>query len=178
VAYIGNIVRDPGDPKIISSGRSSMSGSDRLAKGLGWFSLALGLVEMLAPRRLARVLGMRGHEPLLQAYGAREIASGVVTLSPDKEVGLWSRVAGDGVDLLTLLTALRRDNPKRENVGMAIAMVLGVTMLDIVAAQAVATRHSRDDSQRRYSDRSGFPGGIAQARGIAKSGRSGAVSGF
>jgi len=168
VAYFGNITLTAGDPTITSSGPSSISGSDRLGRALGWLSLVLGVAELIAPRRIARALGMQGYEPLLRAYGAREVVSGVVTLSPDKEAGLWSRVAGDGVDLTTLVIALRRDNAKRDNVGMALAMVLGITVLDLVAAQAATSRHSRNDTQRRYSDRSGFPGGVAQARAVSK----------
>ena len=32
--------------------------------GLGWFSIGLGLTELLFARRLARTLGMRGDEGL------------------------------------------------------------------------------------------------------------------
>ena len=35
---------------------------DALARGLGWFSIALGVAEITAPHRLARTLGMDGHE--------------------------------------------------------------------------------------------------------------------
>jgi len=42
---------------------------------LGWFSIGLGLAEVLAPRSLTRGLGMEGHEQLMQAYGVREIAT-------------------------------------------------------------------------------------------------------
>jgi hypothetical protein len=33
-----------------------------MARGLGWFSLGLGVAEMLAPRALTRGLGMEGNE--------------------------------------------------------------------------------------------------------------------
>jgi len=44
----------------------------RLAGGLGWFSIGLGLLELTAAGPLARGLGMRGQENLLRAYGLRE----------------------------------------------------------------------------------------------------------
>src|SRR3954454_5128320 len=103
VTYIGNLVRSEGDPKVLRSGPSSLGTSDQLARALGWFSLGLGIAEIVAPRRFTRALGMEGSEGLVRAYGAREIAAGMMTLSPDKTVGLWSRVAGDGLDILTLL---------------------------------------------------------------------------
>jgi hypothetical protein len=168
--YMSNVVRSAGDPKIISTGPSSLAAVDRLARALGWFSVGLGAAELLMPRLLARALGIRGRERLLRAYGAREVAAGLLTLSPDKQVGLWSRVVGDGLDIVTLLAAARRPgNPKRGNVGFALAMVIGITMLDVVAAQALAERHGRKrDGVRRYSDRSGFPNGVQSARGAAR----------
>src|SRR5690242_5119086 len=132
--YLSNIARSEGDPKVLQSGPSSLGTADRMAKALGWFSIGLGLTELVAAERLTRALGMEGKEALVRAYGVRELAHGLLSLSPDKHLGLWSRVAGDGLDIATLLSAMRQDNPKRDNVGLALAAVLGVTLLDAVAA--------------------------------------------
>src|SRR5689334_4607485 len=113
MTYLFNIVRREGDPKIIRSGASSLATPDQLGKALGWFSVGLGLFELLSPHRLTRALGMEGQEGLVRAYGAREISSGMLSLSTERKVGLWSRVGGDGIDIVTLLTALRGDNPKK-----------------------------------------------------------------
>ena len=170
--YLSNITRPAGDPKIIETGRSSLGAPDQLSRALGWFSMGLGLMELLAPRRLTRALGMEGNEGLVRAYGAREIGSGVLSLSVDKEKGLWSRVAGDGLDFVTLLTALRPSNPKRSNVGVALMMVVGITALDVFGARTVTARHSRGGGTRqRYRDRSGFPHGLEKARGAAQESR-------
>jgi hypothetical protein len=107
-----------------------------MGRFLGWFSIGLGLLELCAPRRITRSLGMKGSEALVRSYGAREIGSGILALSVDRQAGLWSRVAGDGLDVATLVTAFRADNPKRHNVGLALAMVLGITLLDVLGAQA------------------------------------------
>lgn len=119
------------------------SESRRLARFLGWVSLGLGAAEVAAPRRLARALGMQGHEPLLQLYGAREIASGVAILSTESASSVWSRVGGDAIDIGTLALQLRRDNPKRGNVALALAAVGGITMLDWACAQALTTTDRR-----------------------------------
>ena len=74
--FISNITRPSGDPQVITTGPSSLSAHDRLARVLGWFSFGLGLVELLAPRRLTHALGMEGQENLVRLYGAREIGSG------------------------------------------------------------------------------------------------------
>jgi hypothetical protein len=167
--YVSNIARYERDPKVVRSGPSSLDASDRLAKALGWFSLGLGVAELIAPRRITRALGMQGMERIVRAYGAREIASGILCLSVEKDVGLRSRLAGDGLDVATLLAGLRDDNPKRNNVGLALLMVTGVTLLDLVGAQATTARHARGRGKRRlYADRSGFPKGTQAAKGAAK----------
>jgi hypothetical protein len=167
--YLSNITRSEGDPKVIQSGPSSLGTADIVSRALGWFSLGLGLAELLAPRRITNALGMEGNEALVRAYGAREIGSGVLSLSIEKHVGLWSRVAGDAVDVLTLLGGLRADNPKRGNVGLALGIVLGITAIDLLGANAVMVRHSRQGSPKRdYRERSGFPMGLEKSRGLAR----------
>lgn len=169
MGYLSNIVRSEGDPKVLRSGPSSRGGSDELARALGWFSIGLGLAELLAPRQFTRALGMTGSETLVRSYGLREIGHGILSLSPDKATGLWSRVGGDALDILTLAAAYRPDNPKRDNVGLALAAVAGITLLDLAAAQGVTSRHGRTPGDRqRYRDRSGFPQGVQRARGAAR----------
>jgi hypothetical protein len=169
ITSISNIARSEGDPKVLSTGPGSLDNTDRLARALGWFSIGLGLTELLAPRALTRWLGMEGHETLVRAYGMREIGAGIMTLSPDKGLGLQSRVAGDALDIATLLAGLRGDNPKRDNVAIALAMVVGVTLLDIAGASGVKKSQSRSDTPARtYRDRSGYPKGLENARGAAR----------
>jgi hypothetical protein len=163
-----NVARRQGDPRVISTGPSSFGASDRMARNLGWFSLGLGALEIFAPERITRALGMEGQESLVRAYGFREVASGVLSLSIEKEAGLWSRVIGDGLDIATLMAGLRDDNPKKGNVAMALMMVGGITLLDIAVAKEVSARHSSQrGARRRYYDRTGYPKGMAASRGIA-----------
>jgi hypothetical protein len=169
MSFLSNMARSEGDPKVLRSGPSSLSSSDRLARNLGWFSIGLGLAELFAAGKITSALGMQGKENLVRAYGMREITSGFVTLSVDKQAGLMSRIAGDALDIATLATAMRPDNPKRENAALALAMVAGITLLDIVATGANTIRHTRHQGQRRsYGDRSGFPKGVEASRGAAR----------
>ena len=167
---ITNLARSQGDPKVVSTGPSSLPAEDRMAKALGWFSIGLGVTEMVMAPQLARALGMRGQETLLRAFGAREIGAGVVTVSVDRTLGLWMRVAGDGLDAAVLANAMRNGNSKRGNAGLALAMVLGIGALDCIGAKALAARHARRGTPRHYRDRSGFPGGVEAARGAARNG--------
>src|SRR3954452_14182484 len=122
---VSNIARSHGDPKVISTGPSSFGASDRMARNLGWFRLRRDALEIFAPERITRALGMEGQESLVRAYGLREVAAGMLSLSIEKRAGLWSRVAGDGLDLATLMAALRDDNPKKANVAFALMLVGG-----------------------------------------------------
>jgi hypothetical protein len=167
---ISNLARSEGDPKVVRTGPSSLPAEDRIAKGLGWFSIGLGLTELFMAPQLTRALGMRGQEPLVRAFGAREITAGVLTLSVDKSLGLWSRLAGDGLAIAMLASATRNGNPKRNNAALALAMVVGVTALDCIGAKALSARHARRGPPRLYRDRSGFPQGLEAARGAARNG--------
>jgi hypothetical protein len=166
---ISGIARSKGDPKVEHKGPSSLTGADQLARALGWFSVGLGVAELVAPGRLARTLGLDDKEGLIRAYGARELASAIPTLSIDKPIGLAARLGGDALDLGTLSTALHRDNPKRRNAAIATALVAGITLLDLVAFKGVKAAHKREPGAGvDYSDRSGLPRGAAASRGLAR----------
>lgn len=143
-----------------------------LAQGLGWLSIGLGLVEVLAPRQLARALGMEAQTALIGAYGVREVATGIAILTRrDPTPWLWARVAGDALDLATLATGLDRRNREQGKVGLALTAVAGVTVLDVICAQGLSAR--RREEERRaflpdYSDRSGLPRPPAEMRGAAR----------
>jgi hypothetical protein len=141
-----------------------------LARGLGWFSIGLGLAEVLAPRRLARALGMDGHENLVRTYGLREITTGIgILAAPDPKPWIWGRVGGDALDLATLAGALGPDNRRQENVGIALAAVAGVTALDLYCAQALSgEEHEEHRPMVDYSDRSGLPRSPEEMRGAAR----------
>ena len=163
------IARSAGDPRIERSGPSSLTGADRVARALGWFSVGLGVTELVAPGRLTRMLGLGGKEGLIRSFGARELASAVATLSVDKPIGLASRIAGDALDLATLASALRSENPKRGNAAVATILVVGITMLDLAAYAGVKDAHRREPSAKRdYADRVGLPRGAQASRGLAR----------
>src|SRR5215212_2425032 len=145
------------------------SATDTLARGLGLFSIALGLVEFVAPRALARALGMPNSKPLIRAYGAREIATGVgILASDDPTPWIWGRVAGDVLDLATLTTGLEGENPKQANLALTFAAVAGVTALDVYCAQQLSREDVYPLPPRSYGDRTGFPRTPSAMRGAAR----------
>jgi hypothetical protein len=164
-----DMARSPGDPKVLETGPGSQGAADKLARALGWFSIGLGLSQIFAAPRYTRALGVEGKEWFVRMAGAREITHGMLSLSTDRKAGLWSRVGGDVFDIASLSAAMRDDNPKRDNVRLALAVVAGITLVDLIGAQAVTMRHGRGRGRTRdYSDRSGFPNGLAAARGAAR----------
>jgi uncharacterized membrane protein len=123
---------EPGLPK---------SGPKRLAKGLGWFSIGLGVTELLAPKVIANISGVpNSRTGLIRLYGLREIAAGVAIFSQKQPAaGVWSRVAGDALDLASLGMAFTSPDAKRGRVAFATANVLAVTALDLMCAKQLST---------------------------------------
>lgn len=117
-----------------------------VAIALGWLGVAFGLTELLATRRVARALGLERQEGLVRLFGMRELVNGIALLAA-RRAGpwLWLRVAGDFLDLGVLVWALSPRNPKRDKAAMALASVLGVTMLDVAAG----TKHDRRGTRVR-----------------------------
>ena len=115
----------------------------RLARALGWFSIGLGLAEVLAPHWVADVTGSR-RPALLRAYGWREITCGIGILSSAQPAGwMWARVAGDALDLATLGETLSEaEGERRRRALAATAAVAGVTMLDIVSSTQLSAAAS------------------------------------
>jgi hypothetical protein len=142
-----------------------------LAKGLGWFSIALGAIEVLAPRSLARALGLEEQTNLVRACGVREIATGIGILTTDNpRPWIWGRLAGDALDVAGLAMGLHDDNPRKEAVARALAAVASVTLLDGVCAAALSLseEHERFTPVHDYSDRRGMPAAPEAMRGAAR----------
>jgi hypothetical protein len=169
MSNLANIARSEGDPKVLETGPSSLTSFDRLARGLGWFSLGLGLTELIAPGSITRALGMEGRESMVRAYGVREIGAGILSLSTERQLGLWSRVAGDALDIATVMAVGGRNERRRGAVTLALVALAGVALVDFVAAKAVTATHSRGArSARSYKNRTGYPHGLEAARGAAR----------
>lgn len=122
-------------------------GDERLTQALGWFSIGLGLAQVAAPGTVANLIGLDDENDTqrntLRVFGMREIAAGVGILSGRGTAGwLWGRVAGDAVDLASLGLALTDSETERTRVAASMAMVAGVTALDVLCARHAAGRPS------------------------------------
>ena len=113
-----------------------------LSRGLGWFSVGLGLTEIAAPRVLARAIGIDDSGltgATIRAMGARELLNGLGILArPRRALPLWARVAGDAIDLALLGKVMANPENSRSRALFATANVLAVTALDVMAARTLS----------------------------------------
>lgn len=111
----------------------------KVGLGLGLFSIGLGLVELLAARKVAKGLGVEGGaaEGVIRLFGARELlAGGMLLRGPAVSTNVWNRVIGDVIDMGALLAAAPRSSRPGALAG-AIGFVAGATALDVFAARGL-----------------------------------------
>jgi uncharacterized membrane protein len=118
---------------------------DRLATGLGWASLGLGAAQLAAPdavRRMSGVDDSASSRLLVPLVGAREMFHAAVLLgSRVPRPWVWTRVAGDVVDLAMLGCAVARRRGVRRRRAVAVtAVVAGITAVDLYTAVREARR--------------------------------------
>lgn len=125
------------------TGQTASTSADAMANFLGLFSIGLGMAQVVVPNAVNRLIGVHEegrNNAFMRVMGMREISHGVAILSnarPAKAV--WSRVAGDALDLAVLgrLMADRR-NDRSKTIGATLA-VLGVAALDYYYAKQLSS---------------------------------------
>ena len=115
---------------------------DALTQFLGWLSIGLGTTQLLAPGAMCRLVGASGRgasRRVMRLMGVRELTQGVgIMTRPRPTAWVWSRVAGDGLDLaLLVLTGVKN---RRARTAFAIANVLAVTVPDILESRHLSER--------------------------------------
>ena len=118
---------------------------DLLTSFLGWFSIGLGLAEILAPEAVARLIGVheRKHRRLLRLYGVREIAAGLgIIARPKPTYWMWNRVIGDTIDLASMGRAMGSRGTDESRLRVAMLAVAGITALDIATSVRLTSERS------------------------------------
>ena len=97
------------------------------ARGLGWFSVGLGLAECLMPRAVARAVGMAGRESVVRAYGLRAGVVGRPKLEADRRDGERSGerriLSREKADAAGHNRPVRAATPVRELIDAALSRV-------------------------------------------------------
>ena len=116
-----------------------MAKDQQWAQALGWFSIGLGLTEVLATRSLAKAIGIKDDETnhtTLRGFGVREIVNGIGLLTqPDSTAWRWGRVGGDAMDLAFLCKQYGDDATDKGRLSIAVAAVVGVGALDVMCSE-------------------------------------------
>jgi uncharacterized membrane protein len=114
----------------------SAAPADRLARGLGVFSLTVGVPQILAPGRMNRMIGVRDDAPSrmwMRAVGVREIAAGVGIFATRRPTGwVWARGAGEALDPALPGLALRDRSREPARTLAATGAVAGALAADVV----------------------------------------------
>ena len=131
-----------GPPPMSVARNEERAAAERRARGLGWFSIGLGLAQIAAPRTLSRMIGIADDDAsrnAMFALGLREIGSGVGILrNPGSAGWLWARAAGDAMDLALLAGSLRDDEANRGRLAAATVAVAGVAYLDVLTGEQLS----------------------------------------
>jgi hypothetical protein len=128
---------------VLQGRRDGQDGAGPLATALGVFSLALGTAQVLSPDGVSRLVGVPGSSPAVQVtqrvFGMRELVQGTGILASSSPRGwVWSRVAGDVLDVAALLVGARTLGGDRTRVGIALVALGGVGVADLVAARQLS----------------------------------------
>ncbi len=108
-----------------------------LVRALSGASFGLGVSELVAPGKVAAIAGVddtRRSRRVIRALGVRECGHGAALLGgPPKLV--WTRVAGDVLDMALLIAGVAARGPGRRRRGTIAAVLLsGIGGLDLYTA--------------------------------------------
>jgi len=108
-----------------------------LATSLGVASLTLGLSELLAPQSVARLAGIEPTERSklgIRLLGLRECGHGAAILLGSPRL-VWTRVAGDALDVALLAKALTASGADRRRGAVAMGALAVIGAVDVWAAK-------------------------------------------
>jgi uncharacterized membrane protein len=128
---------------------------DRIARGLIWASMGLGVLELVAPKRVQKLAGVRGdYSGLIRILGLREIASGLlIFMQARPHQAVWSRVVGDAIDLSLLGAASASPRTRKNRLAAVTASILGITLVDMLTASQLTRVRSEERVYSTITDR-------------------------
>lgn len=170
-----------------------METSAKTAKFLGWFSLGLGMPQLVSPGNVNRMIGVKDDAATRlwqRIVGVREVvaAGGILPQRRPTEF-LWGRVAGDAMDLALLAKAFGSKRESTVRLAAAAATVAGIAVADALTASrfaidpeiekeegpmhlrtAVTVRAPRDEVYAFWRDFENFPQFMAHIESVQISG--------
>ncbi|HEX5254359.1 MAG TPA: malate dehydrogenase [Mycobacterium sp.] len=122
-----------------------------LVRALSGASFGLGVSELVAPGKVAAIAGVddtRRSRRVIRALGVRECGHGAALLGgPPKLV--WTRVAGDVLDMTLLIAGVVARGPGRRRQGtISAALLSGIAGLDVYTALRTTGNGARPSQLR------------------------------
>jgi hypothetical protein len=108
-----------------------------LVRALSGASFGLGVSELVAPGKVAAIAGVddtRRSRRVIRALGVRECGHGAALLGGPAKL-VWTRVAGDVLDMALLIAGVVARGPGRRRQGtISAALLSGIAGLDLYTA--------------------------------------------
>src|SRR5256886_9861383 len=123
----------------MSTGSGEPMSSKMMAKAVGWLSIGVGLVALVAPPRIGVLMGYVEKPALLRLAGVRDLCIGAGLLRPGNERRwLWARAASDGLDATIIAANLLTGGTSRGRamVGMAASLSSSIFAFRLARQQA------------------------------------------
>src|SRR4051812_17375307 len=123
----------------------------RIVKFLGAFSFGLGAIRLAGPERVNQLIGVKDTpktRAIQRAIGVQELsaAQGIFAFSPPTPV-LWTRVAGDMVQLGLLVNALTGKRNDRAKLFRTIGAAAGIGVVDAFVSARYQARWPKEPTQ-------------------------------
>ncbi|MFN2561080.1 MAG: SRPBCC family protein [Jatrophihabitans sp.] len=117
-----------------------------MSRALGWASVGLGLPLLVRPAESTQAVGVGSspkHRAAATLVGVREFAAAAGLLARPSSVWLWSRVAGDAMDLAMLGRAMKKSDGRGiRRTAVATAGVAAIAAVDLYAALTRSRKES------------------------------------
>ena len=113
--------------------------SQMMARGVGWLSIAVGLVALVVPPRVGGLVGYVETPALLRLVGVRDLCIGAGLLQPGNgRRWLWVRAASDGLDTMIIAANLLRGRTSRGRamLGMTVSLSSSLFAFHLARQQA------------------------------------------
>lgn len=129
-----------------------------ITQGLGWMSLAFGVAGLVAPRAVARFVGVRPQPLWIRLYGLRDLALGAGLIgASDKRPWLKARAACDALDAVTIARHADTAGGRHATALLATAGAAALAFVEAsLAARLDIEAMHRAASRFDYSDRVGL----------------------
>ena len=110
--------------------------SKMMARGVGWLSIGVGLVALVAPPRIGGLVGYVEKPALLRLVGVRDLCIGAGLLGPGTgRHWHWARAASDGLDATIIAVNLVGGGTSRGRAMVGIAASLSSSLFASLLAR-------------------------------------------